>query len=521
MEGIIYYLLTGLGCLAVGAVVGSFVRKFWGQQRLAESERMAKTLLAEAESKAKSIQREAELEAKDQQLKAKSQFEREISERQREHHAAEKRMQSKEDNLEKKSQLMERKEEEVFKTEQKFKDREVFIKKQEERYAQMLSETQLALERAAGITREEAQKQLRESLLEQTKQETAQMLQKMEEETKAEAEKKAQYIIANTVERIAGEYTAERSISSVPLPSEEIKGRIIGREGRNIRAFEAATGVDVIIDDTPDAVVLSGHNPIRREIARLTMERLLKDGRIHPTRIEEMVERATKEINDVIMEAGEQAFLELKLPKAHLEIVKLLGMLKYRYSYAQNVLRHSIEVGFLCGMMASEIGIDDRKARRAGLLHDIGKAVSHEVEGAHALIGMDFCRKFKEDEAVCHAVGAHHEDIRQESALDFLVDAADAISGARPGARRETLESYVKRLEDLEKISTSFKGVQKAYAIQAGREVRVMVDCENVNDSQAYILSKDIARKIEHDMTYPGQIKVTVIREMRATEYAK
>lgn len=344
---------------------------------------------------------------------------------------------------------------------------------------------------------------------------------KIEEEAKVDAERKAKYIIASTIERLASDYVSERSISVVPLPSEDIKGRIIGKEGRNIRAFEAATGIEVVIDEVPDSVILSGFNPVRREIARITMERLLQDGRIHPTRIEELVERVGKEVDQSIVEAGEGAFLELKLPKPHVEIVKLLGALKYRFSYAQNVLRHSIEVGYICGMMAAELKIDEMKARRAGLLHDMGKAATHEIEGGHALIGMNLAKKYKEEEEICHAIGAHHEDIPQIYPLDCLVDAADALSGARPGARREVLESYIKRLEDLEKISMSFKGVEKAYAVQAGREVRVMVNFQEVSDDQAFVISKDIAKKIVAEMTFPGQIKVTVIRETRATEYAK
>ncbi len=494
MDATVLMGVVGVVALALGALLGGVFRKFVGQQRLTGAQAQAKALLSEAEGKARSIQKEAELEAKDRLLKAKTEFEREMSERQKETHATEKRLQSKEDNLEKKYELLEKKEGDLSKQEQQVRDKDAYLQKSEKQVQDLIVETQRALEKAAGITKEDAKKKLTESLVEEVKRESAQMMQKIEEECKAEAEKKAAYIIGSTVERLAGEYVAEHSLSVVPLPNDEMKGRIIGREGRNIRAFEAATGVDVVIDDTPEAVVLSGHNPIRREIARITMERLLKDGRIHPTRIEEMVVKVTAEVDKTIMEAGEQAFLELKLPKPHLEIVKLIGMLKYRYSYAQNVLRHSIEVGFLCGMMMAEIGGDEMKARRAGLLHDIGKAVTHEVEGAHALIGMDFCRKYKEDEAICHAVGAHHEDIPQESVLDCLVDAADAISGARPGARRETLESYAKRLEDLENISTSFKGVQKAYAIQAGREIRVMVNYQDVSDSDAYVLSKDIAR---------------------------
>src|SRR3989338_6184177 len=515
------WVLIGLGTLVIGFTVGFFGRKLIGSRKLADAESRAKILFEEAESKAKTIRKEAELEAKDAQLKARAGVEKEIAEKQRELHGMEKRLQTKEDNLEKKFNLVETKEGELIKQEKAIQDKKAQLGTFEKQYQDLMQDTRRALERAAGITMEDAKKQLRESLIEDAKRESATVVMKIEEEAKAEAQNKAKYIIASTIERLSSEYVSERSLSVVPLPNEELKGRIIGREGRNIRAFEAATGIDVVIDDTPEAVVLSGFNPVRREVARITMERLLQDGRIHPTRIEEMVAKVTEEVSLSIVEAGEQAFMELKLPKAHPEIVKLLGALKYRYSYAQNVLRHSIEVGFVCGMMASELKIDEMKARRAGLLHYVGKAVSHEVEGAHALIGMEFCKKYKEDEAICHAVGAHHEDIPQIYPLDCLVDAADALSGARPGARREVLESYVKRLEDLEKISLSFKGVEKAYAVQAGREIRVMVNCQEVTDAQAFVISKDIARKIEQEMTYPGQIKITVIREMRATEYAK
>ncbi len=518
MEWMIIIAVLGVG---VGLGGGLYARKIVGKKKLEESEARAKTILEESESKAKSIRKEAELEAKDLQLKSKAEFEKEFSEKQKEIHNLEKRLQSKEDNLEKKFNLLETKEEELLKQEKSLQDKKGQLSVFERQYQDLILETRRALERAAGITTEDAKKQLKESLVEDAKREASTSMMKIEEEAKAEAEKKAKYIIASTIERLSSDYVSERSLSVVPLPNEEMKGRIIGREGRNIRAFEAATGIDVVIDETPEAVILSGFNPVRREIARITMERLLQDGRIHPSRIEEMVVKVTDEVGQTIIEAGEQAFLELKLPKAHPEIVKLLGALKYRFSYAQNVLRHSIECGFVCGMMAAELGIDEMKARRGGLLHDIGKAVSHEVEGAHALIGMDFCKKYKEAEDVCHAVGAHHEDIPQIYPLDCLVDAADALSGARPGARREVLESYIKRLEDLERISLSFKGVEKAYAVQAGREIRVMVNFQEVTDAQAFVISKDIAKKIEQEMTYPGQIKITVIRETRATEYAK
>lgn len=517
----VWMFLVGVAMLVLGLAIGFFVRRFLGVKRLREVEEDAKRLLDETKSHAANLRKESELEIKDAQWKAKTALEKELQEKRRELSQMEKGLHSKEDNLERKFNLLDTKEKDLSKYEKTLESKREQVQGLEKQYQEMISETRRALERAAGITKEDAKKQLRDSLIEDAKRETSTLMMKMEEEAKAEAEKKAKYIVASTIERLASDYVSERSLSTVPLPNEELKGRIIGREGRNIRAFEAATGVDVVIDETPDAVVLSGFNPVRREVARMAMEKLLQDGRIHPTRIEEVVKKSTEEVEQTIIKAGEAAFLELKLPKPHMEIVKMLGALKYRYSYAQNVLAHSIEVGFVCGMMAAELGLDEMKARRAGVLHDIGKAATHEIEGAHALIGMDFCKRYKEDEEVCHAVGAHHEDIPQIYPLDCLVDASDALSGARPGARREVLESYVKRLEDLERISMGFKGVEKAYAVQAGREIRVMVNYQEVTDAQAFVISKDIARKIEQEMTFPGQIKITVIRETRATEYAK
>ena len=368
---------------------------------------------------------------------------------------------------------------------------------------------------------DDAKRQLKESLVEEVKADAAKMIKDIEDEAREKGEKESQYIMSSAMERMASDFVSEHSISVVHLPSDEMKGRIIGREGRNIRALEAATGIDIVIDDTPEAVVLSGFNPIRREVARRTLESLIQDGRIHPARIEDMVSKMEKEINAEIKEAGDQAGYELGLHNVHPELLKLVGSLKFRFSYGQNVLQHSKEVAYLAGMMAAQLGIDEKMAKRAGLLHDIGKAVSHEVEGSHALIGMEYAKKYRESEPVVHAIGAHHEDLQQDSAFDCLIDAADALSGARPGARREVLETYVKRLDDLENISRSFKGVEKAYAIQAGREIRVMVDNDKLDDSQANVLSRDIAKKIEAEMTYPGQIKVTVIRETRSVDYAK
>jgi ribonuclease Y len=349
----------------------------------------------------------------------------------------------------------------------------------------------------------------------------AKLMRRLENEARAASDQKAQEILGLAIKKYAGDYVAEKTVSVVNLPNEEMKGRIIGREGRNIRAIEAATGIDLIIDDTPEAVILSGFNPVRREVAKLSLERLIDDGRIHPARIEEVVAKVTKEVEAAIKEAGEQATFDLGVHGINSELVKLIGRLKYRSSYAQNVLQHSREVAFLCGVMASELGLNPTRAKRAGLLHDIGKAADHEVDGPHATIGADLAKRYGESSQVVHAIAAHHEEIPPESVLDILVQAADTLSGARPGARQEMLESYVKRLEDLERIATSFKGVTKSYAIQAGREIRVMVEGKIVDDDQAFLLSKDIARKIEAELTYPGQIRVTVIRETRAVDYAK
>lgn len=516
-----HLVIVAVVALAAGLLVGFVIKRQMGKERLQEAESRAQTLLKEAEHDARSLKREAELEAKDIKLQAKTEFERESQEKLKELQAMEKRLQSKEDNLEKKFNLLEKREDEAHRTEQSIIDKKKHVEGLEKRYMELVSEIRRHLEQIAGISTEEAKRQLIDSIMEEAKQDAARSILEIEERAKEESSKKARYVLSTAMERMASDYVAERAISVVQLPNDEMKGRIIGREGRNIRALEAATGIDIVIDDTPEAVILSGFNPVRREVARIALMNLIEDGRIHPTRIEEMVEKATKEVEATIKETGEQLCLEINVTNVHPELIKLLGSLKYRYSFGQNVLEHTRQVAYLSGMMAAELGVDEAKARRAGLLHDIGKAVSHEVEGSHALIGMEYAKRYREDAEIFHAIGSHHEDIEQNTPLDLIVDAADALSGARPGARREVLEAYVKRVEDLEKISKSFKGVSKAYAIQAGREIRVMVQNEQVNDAEAVVLSKDIAKKIEEDMTYPGQIRVTVIRETRATEYAK
>lgn len=514
-------IVIALVALGAGTGVGFVIKRTVSKKVVEEAEAQAARIVKDAEQTARATSREAELEAKDMQFKARTEFEKEFQEKQKELQSTEKRLQAKEDNLEKKFNLIEAKEEDFRNQEQSIVDKKKHVEGLEKRYMDLVTDTRKALEKVAGLSTEDAKRQLKESLVEEAKNEAARSIKDIEDQAHEEGQKKARFVMATAIERMASDYVAGRSISTVQLPTDEMKGRIIGREGRNIRALEAATGIDIVIDDTPEAVILSGFNPVRREVARRALENLITDGRIHPTRIEEMVEKVTKEVDEQVKETGEQTCLDLDIHNVHPELIKLLGALKYRFSFGQNVLQHSIEVSYLAGMMSAELGMDEVKARRAGLLHDIGKAVSHEVEGSHALIGMEFAKKYREDADIAHAIGAHHEDLSQDTALDCIVDAADALSGARPGARREVLEAYVKRVEDLERISNSFTGVEKAYAIQAGREIRVMVQNDEVDDAEANILSKDIAKKIEEEMTYPGQIKVTVIRETRSTEYAK
>jgi ribonucrease Y len=514
-------IVSSLIALMVGAFVGMVVRKKIAEGKIRSAEAQAALLIEEAKLKSENLKKGAELEIRDQRLQSKTQLEEEVRNRRLEVVSLEKRLTHKEENLDKKFEMLETREQDMIRRHKQVEGKERDIKDLELKYQNLLEEEKKTLEKVAGMTAEEAKKKLTDTISEGAKIDAAKKVKQIEDEAKSEGDKKARRIITRAIERMAGEWVAERSVTVVNLPSDEMKGRIIGREGRNIRTIEQMTGVDLIVDDTPNAVVLSAYNPVRREVARIVLERLIQDGRIHPTRIEEMVEKVSREIEQQIKEAGEAAAFELGIHGIHPELLRLLGMLKYRTSYAQNVLTHSIEVGYLCGIMAAELKMNEKLARRAGLLHDIGKAVSHEVEGSHAIIGADFAKRYGEDPRVIHAIAAHHEDVPQETALAHLVDAADALSGARPGARSEVLESYIKRVEDLEKIATSFTGVGKAFAIQAGREVRVLVENESITDEQATILSRDIARKIEDQLTYPGQIKVTVIRELRAVDYAK
>jgi len=518
------YVVLGVVVIVLAVVLAAIfelVRQQQTRQQTQSAEEAARRILSEARTEAETVRKEAEIKAKEGILQARSEVEKESRERRRELQQLERRLVSREENLEKRGEQIERREAEVARYEQSVRKKEWELAERQEECDRLIGETRQQFERVAGMTREEAKRSLIDQMIDEARHEAAKHVRMVEEEARAEADRHAKKIVSIAIERLAGEFVAERTVSVVHLPSDDMKGRIIGREGRNIRAIEAAMGVDLIIDDTPESVVVSCHNPIRREIARIALERLISDGRIHPSRIEEVVRKAEQEVEENIREAGQKAIFEVGIHGVHPELVKLLGMLKYRYSYAQNVLMHSIEAAFICGAMAAELGLNEKQARRAALLHDIGKALTHEVEGSHAIIGADIARKYGESAKIVNAIAAHHEEVKAETILAPLVDAADALSGARPGARREMLESYVKRLEDLERISNSFKGVEKSYAVQAGREIRIIVEPKTVTDEQASMLAHNVARKIESEMTYPGQIKVTVIRETRASDLAK
>ena len=512
----------------LGFIVGGAVFFIWGitkQRRdavnLQAARAQAEEITKEAQTRSQLVVKEAELKAKDIVVGAKADAEREMRDRRREIAAIEQKLEAREETFEKRQEAFERREADLNRRDQSLRSREKNLTDKEELLQAHIDEARTKLEAVAGLTREEAKRSLMDEMIGQARTDAAKHIRIVEEEAREEADRRAKRVIAIAIERLAGEFVAERTVSVLALPNDEMKGRIIGREGRNIRAIEAATGVDIIIDDTPEAVVISCHNPIRREIARVALQQLISDGRIHPGRIEEVVRKAEQQVEESIREAGQRAIIEVGVHGIHPELVKLLGMLKYRYSYAQNVLMHSIEAAFICGAMAAELGLNEKQARRAALLHDIGKALTHEVEGSHALIGGEIARKYGESAKIVNAIAAHHEEVKAETILAPLVDAADALSGARPGARREVLESYVKRLEDLETIAKSFKGVEKCFAVQAGREMRVIVEPTQISDEDTSMLARDVARKIETDMTYPGQIRVTVIRETRATELAK
>lgn len=516
----IVWLLIGVALVA-GAAIGTVLRSKISGSQVAAAKQSASQILAEAGKEADIIRKEAAIQAKDALLGAKAEWESEAKEMRRELQAQEKRLLQREENLDRKLTQLEEREDDLGRREKHFGGLEDRLKQRESEIDKLIAEQRALLESISGLSAEEARQQLMANMESQARHDCAKGIKQIEDEARETADKKAKEILALAIQRYAGDYVAERAVSVVPLPSDEMKGRIIGREGRNIRAIEAATGIDLIIDDTPEAVIISGFNPVRREVARISLERLIADGRIHPARIEEVVEKAAEEVDNSIREAGEQATFDVGVHGIHPEVIKLVGRLKYRTSYGQNVLQHSIEVAFLCGIMAAELGINVKQAKRAGLLHDIGKAVDHEVEGSHAVIGADLARKYGESPKIVHALAAHHEDEKPSTVLAVLVQAADALSGARPGARREMLETYVKRLADLERIGTSFKGVTSCFAIQAGREIRVMVASDKVSDVDSHVLAKDIARKVEVEMTYPGQIKVNVIRETRAVDYAK
>ncbi len=519
-EGVLFGL-AGLFGGVVLALIVAWIRRKQNEARLEAAKQGADRIIEEAKKDAAAIRKEAEIQAKDSILREKVEFEKEIRETRRELQNQEKRLIGKEEMIDKRVDGVDKRESELGRRETALKTREKAIEDQALECGRQVDQARRQLEQVAGMTREEAKKSLIDEMTEEAKHESAKRIRVIEEEAKEESVRKAQKIVALAIERLAGDFVAERSVTVFPLPNDELKGKIIGREGRNIRALEAATGIDLIVDDTPETVVISGHNPIRREVARLSLEKLVSDGRIHPGRIEEVVRKSEQELDEAIREAGQKAIFDVGVHGVHPEIIKLLGRLKYRYSYAQNVLLHSIEAAFICGGMAAELGLNEKQARRAALLHDIGKAVDHEVEGSHAIIGAELARKYGESPKIVNAIAAHHEDVRAETILAPLVDAADALSGARPGARREMMETYTRRLEELERIVNEFKGVEKSYAVQAGREIRIMVQHDIVSDDEASRMAREVARKIENEMTYPGQVKVTVIREMRAVDYAK
>jgi len=515
-----YIILSGIACFAAGFIVAFWLKGKMLSQRIKTARGEASRILEESKREAETLIKEADFEIKDKLFKMKSEFDTDTRDTRSEFKKRERRIIQKEENVERKTEQLERRDRDIFKKEKKLAKKEEHIEHSEKKYSELIEEQKRHLEQISGLTAEQAKELLIRAMENEARHEGARLIKKIENETKETADKKAKNIMATAIQRYASDFVAERTVSVVQLPSDEMKGRIIGREGRNIRAIEAATGIDLIIDDTPEAVILSGFNPVRREVARISLMRLISDGRIHPARIEDVVKKVGREVDQVIKEAGEQAAFDLDVHGLHLELIKLIGRLKFRTSYAQNVLKHSVEVGSLCGIMAAELGLNQKLARRMGLLHDIGKAVDHEVEGPHALIGARLAKKYNESRRVVHGIESHHEDIPPSSVYAFLVQAADGLSGARPGARKELLENYIKRLEDLEKIANSFRGVANTYAIQAGRELRVIVESSIISDEDATMLSRDVAKKIEESLTFPGQIKVMVIRETRAVEYA-
>jgi ribonuclease Y len=515
------YLIPALVAVITGLACGYAVARMVDKSRIQTATKDAAEIIRTANKEAETIRKETLLQAKDKLLQSRADLENEIRERRAELSQLEARLLSKDENLDRKTSHLENKERALSRQERELDNAHKKITDKLNEADRLVNQQRLKLEEVASLTANDAREILLAQVQEETRIERARVLRQAEEDTNALADKKAKEIITTAIGRYAADYVAERTVSVVNLPGEEMKGRIIGREGRNIRALEAATGIDLIIDDTPEAVILSGYNSVRREVARLSLEMLINDGRIHPARIEEVVKKVSRDMEETIMEAGNQASFDVGVHGINTELLKLIGKLKYRTSFAQNVYQHSIEVAFLSGIMASELGLNVKKAKRAGLLHDIGKAIDHEVEGAHALIGADIARRYSEAPIIVNAIAAHHGDEEPSSALAVLVQAADTLSAARPGARREMLENYVKRLEDLERIADSFKGVSKSFAIQAGREIRIIVENSNIPEDELSLLAYEIRKKIEKELSYPGQIKIVVIRESRAVEFAR
>jgi ribonuclease Y len=521
MSDIIIAVIAGLAVALCGGLgIFIFLRRKLNRERLILLEEKTK-IIEEAKKEAEALKKEAKLEAKNITYQAKAEAEKELKEKRYELSHLEKRLRQKEEALDRKFEQIERKEQELSRRDRELHNREKELSEKEKRYEALIKEQMVILERISGMSEEEARKEFLKRVEEEMRLEAARLSKRIEDEAREMAEKRAKEIISFAVQRYANDYVADETVTAVSLPSDEMKGRIIGREGRNIRALEAATGVDVIVDDTPELVTLSCFDPVRREIARLSLERLIADGRIHPARIEEVVEKVRREVEAIIKEEGERAVFELGLSGIHPDLIPIIGRLKYRTSYGQNILQHSIEVAHLASMMAYELGVDPKLAKRAGLLHDIGKAVDHEMEGSHQQIGANLARRYGESQAVINAILVHHGDGDPETVEAALVAAADALSAARPGVRRESIESYLKRLKQLEEMAMSFKGVQACYAMQAGREIRIIVRPEEVSDEECAMIARDLSRKIEAQMSYPGQIKVTVIRETRYIDYAK
>lgn len=510
----LFTIIAAIICAAVGIALGFLASRYLVKASAQRKAQEAENVLSDAQRQAETIKREAEVEAKDEALRLRAEIEQERKERQREVRAAETRVAQREESLDRRTDTLDAREHQISSLQGQVERRQRDVEAAE-------SEIGRRLETIAGMTPQQAKAELLDNLRDEVAYESAAIIRDSEARTKAEADKRARSILSLAIQRIAAEHTVENTVSTIHIPSDDLKGRIIGREGRNIRSFEQLTGTSLIIDDTPECVTISCFDPVRREIGKVTMENLIADGRIHPARIEEMFVKAEAFVNQRVQEAGDQAAFDTGLHDIHPELIRTLGRLRYRTSYGQNVLNHSLEVAYLCGVMASELGLDPVTAKRAGLLHDIGKAIDREVEGSHAVIGADLARRFGERDNIVHAIEAHHNDVEPNSVLDVLVQAADAVSAARPGARKETLDAYVKRLEKLEEIANSYKGVERTYAIQAGREVRVMVEPERVDEAQTVVLAHDIAGRIENELQYPGQVKVVVIRESRAIGIAK